>query len=799
MWTLLVRFILRNRLGILIGIGLVTIFMAFMAARVELSYEMARVLPQKDPTYILYEQFKKQYGEDGSVMFLGIRDPRLFELKFFNSWFDLGADLKKMEGIEEVVSVARIYELLRNDQTRKFDFKPLLSSKPGSQQELDSIRERIYRLPFYEGLLLNKATHATLMAITLDKTKLNSKSRVALIGKIREITEHFSSEQNVEVHYSGLPYIRTKISEKVQHELKIFVVLALVVASLVLFFFFRSFKAVLFPMFIVLIALTWVLGTMAIFGYKITLLTGIIPPLIIIIVVENCIFLLNKFHYEYRSHGNKVKSLARIVQRVGYATLMTNLATAAGFASFIETRNKLLVEFGVVSSINIMVVFILTLFLIPIFFSYLSPPKTRHIKHLENKYTLGILEKIVYLVQYKRKVIYVVSILVTVLGIVGVTKLKTSGNVVDDVPRRDPLSMDLKFFEKEFKGILPFEIAINTGKKKGVLQLATLKRIDALQDTLAKYPEFSKALSVAEVAKFAKQAYYYGNDSMYSMPNSQERNFIFSYIPDIKTSKRTIINSFVDSSMQHTRISVQMANIGTNDIQRIRDDLRPKIDSIFPPAKYKVEMTGTSVVFLKGTRYLVNNLMTSLLLAVLTIALLLALLLSSAKMVVISLIPNLLPQLLTAALMGYLSIYIKPSTILIFSIALGISVDNSIQYLSRYRLQLHLNNWNIKESVVAALRETGYSMIYSSTVLFLGFAMFTLSSFGGTQAMGFLISFTLLIAVLANLFLLPSMLLSLDKLITTRDFDEPLLEILEEEEEEIDTGNSNEQNKLPAQ
>ena len=784
MWTFLVRFILRNRLGILIGISLITVFMAYMASKVELSYEMARMLPATDSTNIKYTEFKKQFGEDGGVLFIGLKDKRLFDVDFFNSWSDLAKDIRSLDGVEEVVSIGRLFELVRNDSTKKFDFKPVVSKRPVNQADMDSVRQKIYNLPFYNGLIYNKETNSTLMAVTLNKIKLNSKSRIALIDKIKARSQAFAEKNKPEVHYSGLPFIRTMISLKVQHELILFVILALLVASLVLFFFFRSIKAVIFPMLIVFVGLIWAMGLLSIFGYKITILTGIIPPLMIIIVVENCIFLLNKYHYEYRSHGNKVKALSRIVQRVGYATLMTNLATATGFASFIETRNKLLVEFGIVSSINIMVIFILTLFLIPIFFSYLDPPTEKHTKHLDNKYTLGLLNKIVFTVQYKRPIIYTVTIISVLIGLVGISKLRSSGSVVDDIPKKDPLYVDLMFFEKEFKGILPFEIVIDTQKKKGVMQLSTIQRIDRLQDTIMTFPEFSKPLSIAEVVKTAKQAYYNGDPEMYSLPNNQEKGFILSYVPGMKNKKRTLINSFVDSNLQVTRISVQMANISTNDIQRIKNELRPKIDSIFPAEKFKVEMTGTTVVYLAGTNYLVKNLITSLILAVITIALLLALLLNSAKMVTLSLIPNLLPQLLTAAMMGYLGIAIKPSTILIFSIALGISVDNAIQYLSRYRLQLRLTNWDIKASVVGALRETGYSMIYSSTVLFLGFAMFSLSSFGGTQAMGFLISFTLLIAMLSNLFLLPAMLLSLDRWITTRDFKEPLLEILEEEVEE---------------
>ena len=173
----------------------------------------------------------------------------------------------------------------------------------------------------------------------------------------------------------------------------------------------------------------------------------------------------------------------------------------------------------------------------------------------------------------------------------------------------------------------------------------------------------------------------------------------------------------------------------------------------------------------------------SLALAVVVITILMAMIFSSARMILISLIPNIIPQVLTAGMMGYFGISIKPSTILIFSIALGISVDNTIHFLSRYRLQLRKNNWQIKKSVLGALDETAYSMIFSAIVLFSGFYVFTLSSFGGTEALGYLVSFTLLVALFSNLFVLPSLLLTIDKRLLTKSFKEPMLEVFDEEED----------------
>ncbi|MFA5781009.1 MAG: MMPL family transporter [Bacteroidales bacterium] len=798
MWTLLVRLILRNRSGIIITIALLTGFMAYKAVHVQLSYELQEMLPSTDSTSIQYQNFKKMFGEDGSVMFVGFQDSTIFCLNKFNNFYDLTDSLKKIKGVQDVLSLTRMFHLLKNDSTKKFDFKPILKEKPKSQSELDSLKTLIFSYPFYDNLLFNKKSNVYLLMITLDKQEIASGNRFNLINDIKKQVEDFAEKYNIKVHYSGLPYIRTVTSFKIKKELLLFILLSLLVAAVVLFFYFRSLKAVLIPLLIVAIGVIWVLGTMVLFDYKITLLSGIIPPLLIIIGVENCIFLLNKYHFEYRKHQNKVKALSRVVQRVGFATLLTNTAAAAGFAAFIIIRNRMLHEFGVIASINILIIYIISLLLIPILFSFLKPPTIKQTRHLENKTVTKIINFIIYSVQYRRKVIYISSVIIVLVGVFGITLLRTTGNIVDDIPKKDPLYTDLMFFEKHFHGVMPFEISIDTKKKKGVLNLRVLENINTLQDTLSTYPELSRPLSIAEVVKFAKQAFYNNDPAFYNMPNNNEIVFIKNYLPKFNNQKKSILNNFVDSTLRVTRISVQMANIGTKDIERIKNDLQPKIDTIFnkkyyeaqkakdisvKPTKYDVNITGTSVIFLKGTDYLVTNLWSSLAVATLIISLLMLLMFTSIRMVGISMIPNLIPQIMTAAMMGYIGISIKPSTVLIFSIALGISVDNAILYLSRYRYQLRQTRKNIKDCVLSALKETGYSMIYSSSVLFLGFSIFILSTFGGTQAVGYLISFTMLAAMLCNLFLLPSMLLTFGKKGTTKAFEEPVIEILDEEED----------------
>lgn len=761
MWEFLVKFILRFRLIILLTVFSITVFMGWQATKVELSYELAQMLPQTDSVYIRYEDFKDTFGEDGNIAFIGMQDDKILELENFLKWNEITTQIKAIDGVTEVLGLSNIPHIVRNDQTRKFDFEPVIKTMPASQHELDSLLAILFDLRFYEGLLFNPETGAIMTAVSLDRSILNTKERLGLIGEIYETAQVFEEEAGIDLYFSGLPYIRTRTAEKVQSELKLFVFLALIIASLILLAFFRSFKAVFFSVLIVIISVIWALGLVQILGYKLTILTGILPPLLIIIGVENCIFLLNKYHQEYRSHADKKKSLVRVVKRIGKATMLTNATTAVGFATFIITGNKILVEFGIVAALNILFVFLLTLFLIPIFFSYLPAPQSRHVKHLNNKYIRRAIKRVVNTVVFYRQRVYIVFSILFLIGIAGITRLHTSGSVVDDIPHRDPIYRDLMFFERNVNGILPLEFLIETNRPNGVTNPRTLAAIDELQGVLAEYSELSSPLSVVEVMKFAKQAFYRGNPEMYSLPNSHERNFILSYFPRSNEGmNQGILNSLVDSTMQSTRLSVQMSNIGTNRIREIKDELQPAIDSIFDPETTKVTMTGASVLFLEGSGYLVKNLLTSLIFAIVIISLLMALLFNHWRMILISLLPNLFPQLLTAALMGFTGVPIKPSTILVFSIALGISVDNSIHFLAKFRQEMELNNNNIKHSVLTALRESGISMLYTFVVLFFGFSTFTASSFGGTQALGYLIAFTLLVALMSNLFLMPSVLLS---------------------------------------
>ena len=784
MWTKIAGIILRNRVTFIISVLLGTCFMGFQARHIQMSYENADLLPKTDSAYLDYSRFRETFGQEGNIMVFGVQDSNFYELTKTNDWIAMGDSIKALEGVSALMSITHTLNLHKNTQLKKFEVRPIFPARINTQQELDSLAFIADNLPFYDGLLLNKEKYTYNMMITVSAEVMNSPARVKLVQDVLDITRHFTNKHQIKMHYSGMPYIRVVNAENIKREMYMFIALSLLITAIILYLFFRSFRIVGFCVGIIGLSVVWAIGFMAILGTKITLLTAMLPPLLIVIGIPNCVYMVNKYHAEYVRHGNKIKALQRMVQKVGNASLLSNLTTAAGFATFIITSSRILVEFGLIAFISITCVFLICLILIPSVFSYLPYPDAKQTKHLQNRFINNIIDKLVFLVINRRHTSYYVTGLLVTASIFGIALMRTTGYMVDDLKETDPIRQDLAFFESNFDGLMPLEITIDFGKPNQVFKLNNLEKLDLLNLELSKDNDLSKALSVIEAAKFANQAYYNGKASYYKLPTNMTKNFIMKYVMESTGGMNEMSKSFVDSTMQKVRLSFRVKDIGTKKMEEKEDVLYQKIEEIFPADQYKTSVTGSSVIFFKGNQYLITNLFSSLALAIVLIASFMAWMFKSKRMVLIALVPNVIPQIITAAIMGYAGIPIKASTILVFSVAFGISVDNTIHYLAKYRQELQVTNWNIRISVVRALKETGQSMIYTSIILLFGFSIFCLSSFGGTFALGLLTSITLFGAMLANLILLPSLLLTMEHSITNKTFRaEPLLQIYDEEED----------------
>lgn len=774
-WEFFARLVLRYRLVFLSFIVLITIILGFQWKNIQFTNAEKNLLPDDNIVNLEYQNFIKTFGDEGNLIVIAVKNKKFFTPKVFGAWQNLLSDIKKDKEIEMVLSVSDLKKLTKNDTEQRFDLKNYVNTnRINSQKYLDSIKADLFvNMPFYEGLLFNKKTQTIRAAIYMDKAIVNTAARKQyILEDFNKKIAKFEEQNKIKVHISGMPYIRTMNAKSIADEIGLFVLGAIFITSLIFFFFFRSHRATLISVVIVIIGVMWSFGFLGLFNYQITVLTAVVPSLVIIIGIPNCIFLTNKYQQEYLNHGNKAKALQRVITKVGTATLMTNLTTAAGFATFIITSSDILKEFGIVTSISIVALFLLCLIIIPIYYSYQPVPQAKHLKHLNRNYIRKFISWIELNVKTNRSRIYIIAACLSAVSIFGAFQIKTSGSLIEDMPKNTDFFKDILFFEKEFDGVMPLEITIDTKRKKGVMKLSTLRKMEDFQKTIEEIPELAKPISVLNLVKYTKQAYYNGNPNYYQLPSSQEQSFIASYAKNAtKNSSNNLMKSYVDSSGQVARITTFMRDIGTGKMAKIEGKLQIKIDSIFPADRYKVTLTGKPLVFEKGTQFLLNNLVTSLLFAVLLIAILMLFLFKSFKMVVVAIIPNLLPLIITAGLMGYFGIPLKPSTILVFSIAFGLSVDDTIHFLAQYRQELGRNNWKIKKSVFATIKEAGVSMFYTSVVLFAGFSVFLLSDFGGTIALGGLIAMTLAFGMLSNLMLLPALVLTFNKKLVNQQDD----------------------------
>ena len=869
MWNFISNLILRNRFIILGIIALLTVFLGFQAAKgIKIDNKYGSLLPKDSETQKTYLKFKSLFGEDGATLIIAIKSKDLYTEKKFLLWKELGDSILRMDGVLSVISEAKLVKLYKDTTRQSFIPEVIFTGRNHNfdttsedGKSIQELKKEIRNNPLYADLLYNDSTYVSLMLVNIDEKFLIDKKKQEVVIKIEELASSYKTYFG-DVHFSGLPHMRVQIGKRVLNEMYIFIFLSILISSLFMYFLFRSVRVTLISVLVVLVTVVWALGTIGIMGYNISLMMGLIPPLMIVIGIPNCIYLYNKFHYEFRNHNNKAKALSRMIRKTGTAMLLTNLTTAIGFMTFLFTDSQKFYEFGVISSLNIMLCYVVSLCLVPIFISLSKSPHQRHLKHLDRKLAIGLLDRLVSLTKNYRPAIYIVTIILTIVAGIGVFFMKVTGNITGDLPPNDSIRKDIGFIEQNFGGSVPFEVLIYYKKNSRLFDKTTLSRVEEVQTMFAKDTMFSKSISLVDFIKVINMSYYNNDPRYYTTIKNKDKLRLKKYVEGFNSSIQNSsfsIKELVDTTNKIIRIRTQMRDVGSYEVtdevemvrtridkilnpdrkrieflytkalkgnkdyydsllfydytgiynnttallsnynQKLQDkfDADPELIKTYYPSKsflpilrkaidknyYDVKLTGTSVVVSEGTKYLMDNLWQSIIFAVISIAALMSILFYSFRMVVVSMIPNLIPMVITAGIMGWFGIPLKPSTLLIFSIALGITVDNTIHFLAHYRHELKLKKWDLQECVAISIRETGLSIIYTSVILFFGFIVFVFSDFGGTQALGYLSAITYFVALFTNLILLPSLLLSFERKLTTKSFEEPMFEIYDEEDD----------------
>lgn len=765
MWKSLAVFILKFRAPILIVVTALTICMAFFASKARMKYDTSSAVPQDNPKYIEHQNFKKMFGEDGSMLVVGFDKENIFEPAFFEAFTQWQQEIKKINGVENTLSIPTAINVVKQvtDSSEKLITKTIFADGVS----IDSSKVEFLNLPFYKDLLYNAETHSTLTAIYLNKDIIKTANRKELVDSIKKLTDQFAAATKIDVHYSGLPFIRSEFSEALKGEMRLILIASLLLTSIILFIFFRSFSTVLFSVLVVFAGVVWALGILYLMGYKISMLSALIAPLIVVIGIPNCIYFLNKYHTQFAIYKDKHQALLAMIEKMGIVTLFTNITAAIGFGVFYFTESEVLKEFGLVAGISIIVVFLISLFTIPPIFSYLKEPGDKHTKYLDNKFLTAVLIRFEYWVIHHKKTVISIWVGLVIISCFGMSMLKSKGFIVDDLPKKNKIYTDLKYFEKNYHGVLPLEIVIDTKKKNGATTLPTIQKIDEFTTAIRAHKQIGKPLSIVEAIKFARQAYYDGDSTSYGVPNSFDVAFLLPYLrmkaDTGKSQFNNLIKSFVDSNKRYARISIGIEDIGSVELPKLLDSINQEAVAIFDTSRYQINFTGTSITFLEGSKFIVNSLRDSLILALVMILFCMIFLFKKWRVVIISIVTNIIPLAITAGVMGFFSIPLKPSTVLVFSIALGIAIDVTIRFLVNYKQDLIANDYHIENTVKATIQETGISIIYTSLILAAGFIVFLVSEFDGTKSLGYLTALTLILAMITNLTILPAMLVWFDK------------------------------------
>jgi len=766
MWYRLGQKIVKYKVASLFILTTATLVMGYFASQIKLSYEFTKAIPEDNEKFVIYKKFVQQFGVDGTTMVVGFQTDSLYTPKKFNELVQLQKNIKAIPGVTEVLGIPSSYNLSKDTLEEKFNATKVFDASYTNDSSLQAHKAIFEQLPFYQSLLYNPKSHAYIMAISFIPDSINSGARSQIIKTLTTQIDNFSKSTQLEMHLSGLPYIRTILADRIKKEMIWFLFGSLLLCAITLFLFFRSFSAMLMSLAVVAMGVIWSLGTMVLMGQKITLLTALIPPLIVVIGIPNCIYFLNKYHTSFKETQDKEKAIINMVGRMGIVTLFCNITAAIGFFVFAFTKSPLLKEFGWVSGLNIIALFFISLFFIPPVLTYLKVPQPKHVRYLDNKFLENVLVKIERWTFVHTKWVFGITIVLVMVSIFGLANIKKEAFIVDDLPKKDKLYTDLKWFEQEGGGVMPLEFIIDTKKKNGLLRSKALEDIDQLHTYLQSQPELGKPLGLLEGLKFAKQAFYDGDSASFTTPSGTELAFLGAYLKTKTTNTDTqaknnptqMLNKFLDKDKQFTRVSVNMKDIGSAALPVFLKKVDSATKVIFDSSKYNIVITGSSVTFLEGSNFIVKGLGESIFWAFLLIALCMIFLFRSFPILMCSLIPNLVPLLITAGMMGWLGISLKPSTVLVFSVALGIAIDVTIRFLVNYKQELpHLNN-QVNITLVQTIKHTGISIIYTSLVLVAGFVIFCFSDFGGTKALGWLTSLTLVVSTLTNLILLPALI-----------------------------------------
>ena len=651
-----------------------------------------------------------------------------------------------MRSLEHINSVQSLTQM-RNPIKTPFGISTIPIIHIGDPTKYDSDRANILSDPRFRLSLINRdATALVIAAKTKDGINLDESDQ--LIGQLDTLTASYGFE---EIHFLGRSYFQDELVEMKIEEMLFFGFISVVLLTIILILVYRKIAGVMIALGSIGLGLLIFLGLLAAMGRELSVMASLYPVLMLIVGTSDVIHIMTKYTDLLQEGKDKITAMTITVKEIGMATLLTSLTTAIGFATLLTSNVGPIREFGVNAALGVMVAYVTVIFFTTSVLLFFSREQIIKETTTNDKWVYWMSKCYTY-TRYNSKKILVRSVVFITLCIVGMGMVTTNNNIDDTLPRNSKLSKDFKYFESEFAGFRPLEFAINVVEPHQVDDYKVVQQISAIEDHLLTTGKINSIMSQATLYKSLHKMDNANRSDAYRFPDDE--NKYNQYQKMIVKTKMLDKSALISKDGTKTRISSRISDMGADSIRVLMDDIDGWIVDNIDQSIISVRSTGTGLMVDKNGVYIRNSLLKGLLLALVIVSILMGFLFNSMRMLLIALVPNLIPLLFAAGLIGWLGIELDAGVSIIFAIVFGIAVDDTIHFLSRYKLA-RVQGMNIEEALLTCYTETGKAIVITTIILFFGFLVLIFSDSLPTNTVGLLISVTLLTAVIFDLYLLP--------------------------------------------
>ncbi len=746
----LAQFLTKYPRSVLVAIIILMAAAVWPASNIDTDFSLEGFFPKEAQTIVEYQRFINDYGRDDNIIAILLQHEDVFDPSLIQTVEDLIPLIEDIYGVDGTISILSA-ESLESDEGNLIT-RPWVEDKSLLATHRDSLLQAWSKDPFLSNLVINRDGTVMGLYVQLESDMVTYTDRQRILKELEPIISPLYDV--AKVYITGIPYFRNMYVNRLNEQIIFYVSISSMLIVFLLWFLYRNWRDVLIPIGIVWITILFTIAILQLTGGFFEIMSSTIAPILLCVGIADSIHVMSKYNDELIQGTDPNTSIRRALVTMGTATLLTSVTTAIGFATLATSNVLPMRNFGLYTAVGVMIAFLVTIIALPAVLK-LSGEKGRVNVNKERIHNqlgkiLFRLDDVVFV--HHRAIVVVGTVLTVVIGM-GISQLRVNSYIFDDVGKDSDLLEAARFASDELTPQFPLEIIVSTGTEGGIYDPNLLLRVDSMHQFLAQIPEFRKVISFSSLMEQTHTLVDPLAADSSRLPDTSDR--IAQYQLLLELTGAETATSFTDFDYSEVRLSVLTEDMGSYKMNTLRDTLDVAVARFFPTEK--VMMTGSNILVSDLTHNIVNSLTWSILLAIGFIGLLMWALFRKVSLIFISMIPNLLPLLVTAGIMGYFQIWIKPSTAVIFTIAFGIAVDDTIHYLARLRLE-STKGLDFRSTVRLTTEKTGRAMILTSIILLAGFGTLGFSDFDSTRLMGSLVSLTIFTAVIADLVFLPALI-----------------------------------------